>query len=480
MIGGPGRSSEYHQHRSAPGAPSLQITWHVMTPLLPSTVHDTIREQNIEWIRFVWTDNAGLIRAKAVHTSALEPYLERSGVGIAAAQLAIPSTADALAPDAGLTPAGEVFMWPDWSTFTALPYTPAQARVLTDIRDEAGQPWTHCPRGFMRRMIERLAARGLELRAAFENEFYLLRPDSAGWVPVDRTVFGQTAGLDRLAPALDELTAALVAQGLQPEMLYAESGGGQFELPIRYRDALGAADQQVVFRETVRGVAQRHGLIASFLPKIFLDQAGSGAHLHWSLWQDQRNLTADPADRRQLGPETTAFAAGLLAHLPALMALTTPSPNSFKRIRPRFWSGAYTCWGYGNREAALRVPTAPTPDQPPSNVELKTVDPTCNPYLALGAVIAAGLDGVERGLSLGEPVQCDPADLPESERQARGIQQLPTDLGAALSALAADTLLAEAFGPAAFATFLAVRRAEWAALHDLPHDDEVRLLIERY
>jgi glutamine synthetase len=160
--------------------------------------------------------------------------------------------------------------------------------------------------------------------------------------------------------------------------------------------------------------------------------------------------------------------------------VTTPSPNSFKRIQPRCWSGAYACWGYGNREAALRVPTAPTPDQPPSNVELKTVDPTCNPYLALGAVIAAGLDGVERGLSLGEPVQCDPADLPESERQARGIQQLPTDLDAALSALAADTVLAEAFGPAAFATFLAVRRAEWAALHDLPHDDEVRLLIERY
>ena len=291
---------------------------------------------------------------------------------------------------------------------------------------------------------------------------------------------GQTSGLDRLAPVLDEITTALVAQGLQPEMLYAESGPGQFELPIRYRDALGAADQQVVFRETVRGVAQRHGLIASFLPKIFLDQAGNGAHLHWSLWRDQRNLTADPADPGQLGSETAAFAAGLLAHLPALMALTTPSPNSFKRIRPRFWSGAYTCWGYGNREAALRVPTAPTPGQPPSNFELKTVDPTCNPYLALGAIIAAGLDGIERGLTLGEPVQCDPADLPEAERKARGIHQLPTDLGAALSALEADTVLAEAFGPAAFATFLAVRQAEWAALRDLPHEDEVRLLIERY
>jgi glutamine synthetase len=329
-------------------------------------------------------------------------------------------------------------------------------------------------------MIERLAGRGLQLQAAFENEFYLLRREGAGWAPVDRSLFGQTSGLDLLAALLDELAAALEAQGLQPEMLYAESGHGQFELPVRYRDALGAADQQVVFRETVRGVAQRHGLTASFMPKIFLDQAGSGAHLHWSLWRDERNLTAAEAEPGRLGPETAAFAAGLLAHLPALMAVTTPSPNGFKRIRPHFWSGAYGCWGHGNREAALRVPVSPTPGQPPSNVELKTVDPTCNPYLALGAVIAAGLDGLERGLSLGEPVQCDPADLPETERQARGIHQLPTHLGEALTALTADAALAEAFGAEAFATFLAVRRAEWAALRDLPHEEETRLLIERY
>jgi glutamine synthetase len=445
-----------------------------------SDVLDTIREQGLRWVRYVWTDNAGLIRGKAVHAGNLEPYLERAGVGVPAAIQALQSTADALAAGSGLTPAGEVFMWPDWSTFRPLPYTPGHARVLTDLRDEHGQPWNQCPRGFLRRQVERLAGRGLRLEAAFENEFVLLRRTGDDWAAVDGTLFGQTSGLDLMAPLLDELTAALEAQGLQPEMLYAESGNGQFELPIRHRDALGAADQQVIFRETVRGVAQRHGVTASFLPKIFLNQAGNGSHLHWSLWRGEQNLTSVGGVAGRLGPETAAFAAGLLEHLPALMAVTTPTPNSFKRIRPHFWSGAYGCWGLGNREAPLRVPTSPTPGQPPSNVELKTSDPSSNPYLALGAVIAAGLDGLERGLALGEPVQCDPGDLSEAEREALGIWALPSMAGEAIAALAADKVLAEAFGAEAFSAFLAVRRGELDSLGDLPHEEETRLLLERY
>jgi glutamine synthetase len=161
------------------------------------------------------------------------------------------------------------------------------------------------------------------------------------------------------------------------------------------------------------------------------------------------------------------------------MAFTTPSPNSFKRIRPRFWSGAFTCWGYGNREAAVRVPQPPA-GRPITHIELKTVDPSCNPYLALGAVIAAGLDGLEKGLDPGEPVQVDPADLPEAERAARGIQPLPTSLGEAIAALEQDEVLLQALGPELARSYLAVRRAEWEAMKDLPHEEEVRILLERY
>jgi glutamine synthetase len=249
-------------------------------------------------------------------------------------------------------------------------------------------------------------------------------------------------------------------------------------MPVRYADFAAAADNQVIFRETVRGVAHQHGLIASFVPKIYLDRTGSGAHLHFSLWRGERNLTADRTDPRAISAEAGAFVAGILAHLPALMALTTPSVNSYKRIRPRFWSGAYTCWGYGNREAAVRVP--PPPSGPYTNLELKTVDPSCNPYLALGAVIAAGLDGLERGLQPGEPIQGDPADLSEAEQEAHGIRPLPTSLDQAIEALEQDLLLLEALGPELGQSFLAVRRFEWEQMKDLAHEEEVRLLLERY
>ncbi len=443
-----------------------------------NAVLSTIRAQGIRYVRFIWCDNAGLIRAKAVHTALLDDYLKGDGVGIAAAQQALPAMYDALAPGSGLTPAGEVHMRADWTTFSPLPYAPGHARVLTDIYD-GDAPWAHCPRTFLRRVLARAAERGLRFAAAFENEFYLLQPEGESPTPVDPTVFAQTYALDSAVSVLNEITAALEGQGILPEMLYAESGPGQFEMPIRYADALSAADQQVVFRETVRAVARQHGLLATFVPKLFEDKAGNGAHLHISLWAGERNLVADPERPDALSAQARAFVGGVLHHLPALMALTVPSPNSYRRIRPRFWSGAFTCWGYGNREAAVRVPQ-PSPGRPITNLELKTVDPTCNPYLALGAVIAAGLDGLEKELSPGDPVPVDPADLSDAEREARGIRRLPTTLGEAIQALEQDEVLLEALGTELARSFLAVRRAEWEAMKDLPLEEQVRLLLERY
>jgi glutamine synthetase len=449
-------------------------------PDVHSTVLSAVRSQGIRYVRFTWSDNAGLIRAKAVHTAFLADFLEGNRVGVTIACQALPVMYDAVAPDSGLTPAGEVFLQPDWATFTPIPGGAGQARVLTDIY-LGDQPWSHCPRTFLRRMLGRTAERGLRVMAAFENEFNLLRADGATWAPADTTVFCQTSALDQLGPVLNEITAALEAQGIIVEMVYPEAGPGQFEMPVRYVEGLAAADQQLVFRETVRAAAARSsGLVASFVPKIFPDKAGNGAHLHLSLWRDDQNLTPDPQRPGELSAESAAFAAGILQHLPGLMAITTPSPNSFKRIRPGFWSGAYICWGHGNREAPLRLPPVSIPGRPVSNFELKTVDPSCNPYLALGAVLAAGLDGLNQGLALGEAVDVDPGTLSEAERQRRGIRPLPTSLGEALAALDADGVLREALGPDLARSFLAVRRAEWDALKDLPHDEEVRLLLERY
>lgn len=465
-----------------------------------SDILGQVADMGVRFVRFTWTDNAGLIRAKAVHAASLADYVKSCSdgerhtpetsrspisdhdapvpqrVGITLAAQAMPVMYDAVIPETGLTPAGEVHLEPDWTTFAVLPHQPGHARVLADLY-LSDQPWTHCPRTFLRRMLARAAEVGLGIKAAFENEFYLLRPDGT---PADSTVFCQTYAFDRLAPVLEAITAALEGQGIIPEMLYPESGPGQFELPIRYAPGLAAADHQVVFRETVRAVAPQHGLIASFVPKPFADQAGCGAHLHLSLWRGEVNCTADPARQTGLSAEAEAFIAGVLDHLPALMALTTPSPNSFKRIRPHTWSGAFACWGQGNREAAVRVPPPGRTGEPISNFELKTVDPSGNPYLALGAVIAAGLDGIAQNARLGAPVQQDPADLSSAEREARGIVPLPTTLEAALDRLDEDETLRAALGPDLVRSFLAVRRAEWNAMKDLAHDDEVRLLRERY
>jgi glutamine synthetase len=265
-----------------------------------------------------------------------------------------------------------------------------------------------------------------------------------------------------------------------PVQLHAESGPGQFEIPVYHREALAAADQQIVFRETVRAVAQRHDLIATFIPQLKGNAAGSGAHLHLSLWRGEENVTGDVKQPSSLSAEMAAFVGGVLTHLPALMALTTPSTNSYRRIQPHSWSGAFACWGYANKEAAIRVPPPTRDGQAVSHVELKTVDPTCNPYLALGAVLAAGLDGIDRKLEPGAPFVGDPADLSEADAKQNGIARLPLSLGDALAALESDRVLADALGPDLHRSFLAVRRSEWEAMKDLSLEDEVRLLLARY
>jgi glutamine synthetase len=269
--------------------------------------------------------------------------------------------------------------------------------------------------------------------------------------------------MDSAGPVMMEIIEALMAQGVYPEQYYAELGPGQQELPVRFADALRAADNQITMRETARGVALRHGLLASFAPKPFPDQAGNGSHVHWSLWRigDGKNHFHDPAGRYGLSEAAFAFIGGVLAHLPALVALTAPSVNSYRRLQPRFWSSAYTAWGPDNREAAVRVPSKRRGLEMDSTyLELKPCDPSNNPYLALGGLLAAGLDGMERKLEPGEPTLTDPDALSEAERSRRGIRRLPTSLSEALAALERDEVLRAALGETLAKEYLTVKRSE--------------------
>lgn len=444
---------------------------------LENDPHKTLKAQDIRFVRVLWCDNANVIRGKAFHTNFLAEH-QTWGVGISRAQQAIPVMYDAVVPESGLTPVGEVWLTPDWSTLNRLPYAPGHARVMGDMVSN-GQPWALCPRGFLKRMIAEAAAAGLQVMAAFENEFYLLRVNAEGFTPADNTVFASTIGMDLNQAVIGDMVEALLAQQIPVERYYPESGAGQHEIAIRYTHALQAADWQIAFRETVRGVALQHNLRASFLPKLFQEQAGSGCHLHLSLWKDGQNILPDLTQPGTLSPTAQAFVAGTLSHLPALMAVTTPSVNSYRRLQPHFWSGAFRCWGMDNREAAIRIPSNPAPPSP-THIELKTVDASANPYLVLGSVIAAGLDGIRQKLTLGEPVTIDPGYLPETERFQRGIDRLPEHLGAAIDYLAQDQLLLDALGTDFATAYLAVRQAEWNYLKDFSIGDEAKLLFERY
>jgi len=419
------------------------------------------QSEKIQLVRFLYCGNDGVIRGKACHTQFLNSYLE-SGIGLTVAMQSF-NMLDQLVPEGSFGPVGEIRLVPDPETFAVLPYVPKSARLLCDMVTLEGNPWGACPRTFLKRMIERGRKAGVVLKATFENEFTLARRDGDRYVPLDWSPCFSTIGMDSAATVMLELIEALMAQGVYPEQYYAELGPGQQELPVRFADALRAADNQITVRETARGVALKHGLLASFAPKPFPDQAGNGSHIHFSLWRvkDGKNHFHDPQGRYGLSEVGYALIGGVLAHLPALVALTAPSVNSYRRLQPRFWSSAYTAWGPDNREAAIRIPSKRRGlEMESTNLELKPCDPSNNPYLALGGLLAAGLDGMERKLDPGDPALVDPDTLAEAERNRRGIRRLPSSLGEALDALERDEVLRGALGETLAKEYLAVKRSE--------------------
>lgn len=433
-----------------------------------------LRGAGVRFVRVITCSTANVIRGKAASIDCLEGVFDH-GVGVTAALPGLPVMYDAVVPGSGLGPVGEVRLVPDWETFQLVPYAPGHAQVIGDLTLD-GHPWPLDPRHFLKRMVAEARKGGLEVQAGYELEFYLL---DANRRPADDTVFAATLGMDVACGVVGKIVDALAAQGIIVQQFYPEAGPGQYELPLAPSDPLTTADRMLYARQTVHAVARAAGLTGVLLPKVIENAAGNGAHCHLSLWRDGHNLVGDPRSAHGLSATAAGFTAGMLRHLPALAALTVASCNSYRRLQPRTWSGAFRAWGKDNREAAVRVPSAPDGGAP-SHIELKTSDASSNPYLALGSVIAAGLDGLRRDLVLPEPVQTDPASLTEAEREERGLDPLPGTLAAALAALEGDEVLMDALGPQLAQAYIAVKRFEWQTLKDLPLADEVTMLMERY
>ena len=431
--------------------------------------------KDVKFIRILWCDNANIIRAKAVYLNFPENL--KYYVGISEAQQAIPVVYDEIIGESGLSPVGEVYLMADMSSFTSIPYSPGHGRAMGDMIKN-GKTWSNCPRGFLKKMTSEAAKMNVSIKGAFENEFYLLKKTEEGISPVDNTPFASTYSMDLNKEIIEDIVNALIAQNIEVQQYYPESGPGQQEITIRYTDAIRACDNQIAFRETVRAIASKHGLIASFLPKIFQDKSGNGCHLHLSLWNENKNILGGPENKYGISKIGSQFIAGILHHLPALMAITTPISNSYRRIIPNCWSGAFQCWGIDNREAAIRVISEP--DGTVKNFELKTLDASSNPYLAFGAVVAAGLDGIKCKMELENPIQENPENLQKESPADYKIRLLPSKLDEAISYLEKDKVILDAMGYKLSKAYIAVKKAELEVLGNLKLNEEVELLLEKY
>src|SRR5436305_12551691 len=310
-------------------------------------VQDVVQQAriaNLRMVRFLYCDNGGIIRGKATHASKLATRIQE-GIGQTLAMQAFTGV-ESLAPVEGMGPVGEFRLIPDPQTFAILPYVPNTGSMMCDMIRLDGQPWEACPRTFLKRMIARLAEQSMQADAAVEHEFYLAREEGDKFVPADDSLCYSSRGLDDEAEVIDAILAALEAEGVSVELFHTELGPAQQELSIHHTGALRAADNVGLVRETVRGVARAFDLLASFAPKPFLEQAGSGAHIHLSLWGTDtsdysgKNLFYDASQRGGLSEPGKHLIGGVPPHSRCLVAITCGSPNSYRRLLPHYCTSA--------------------------------------------------------------------------------------------------------------------------------------------
>lgn len=437
-----------------------------------------------EFVRLLWVDCAGITRCRVIPKERLEE-VAKTGIGLAKACLFLPSCADRIPtyePVASV--AGECRLFPDMTTIQQLPWRNNEYMVLTHLRveaDEAFTDWDCCPRRALAHAVDAMKMQtGLTLTAGFECEFNLLR-DLTSLAPIDETAYCQTLAYDGAVDVLHDICCALTSLGEAVEQLHAESAPGQFEIVTGHRPAMEAADSLVYRKEAIKSVAGRHGLVATFVPKLWECHAGNGCHCHFSLIDaDGRPANGDIARSYGISEAMESFAAGVLANLPALLLFTAGNPASFYRIAPSTWSGSYQCWGLNNREASLRL--VGDKNRPETiNFELKTSDATANPHLALAAIIAAGMDGMRRSLKLPDPVQIDPERLGRDQRERMSIERLPETSGKAFRVmenyLAFNEMFNEIVGSRTlYASYCAVKKEESDSYGNGRFDDNGHLL----
>ncbi len=430
-----------------------------------------------ELVALVCCDLGAIVRGRSLPASELAPHLD-AGVGWVPANHALTPLGPLAEPNPfGST--GDLRLLGDIDTHVrveaGLGGTPLEL-VLCDIVETDGAPWECCPRRFLRDALSELQDElGLRLQASFEHEFQLLADPAVSHRPQDTPA---SAGLPfsleaqrRADPFAADVMGALAEAGVQPERIFAEFAAHQLEIPVAPAEGIVAADRSVVLREVVRELARRHGLRASFTPLLDPAEAGNGVHIHLSLLDASgRSALYDAARPACLSELGGSFAAGVLLHARALSALSAPSPVSATRLAPHHWSAGAVCLGQRNREALLRLPPLVSLGGEEAAAQLRLeyrgADASANPYLALGAIVRAGLDGVRAGLPLPAILDRDPAQLDAAEAERYGVGALPASLDDSLRALAEDDVARAWMTPLLYEAYAAVKRYELRATAD--------------
>jgi glutamine synthetase len=431
----------------------------------------TLEERDIRFVRLWFTDVLGTLKSVSVAPAELESAFEE-GIGFDGS--AIEGFARVYESD--------MIAMPDPTTFQIFPFegglSGESARMFCDILLPDGSPSWADPRHVLRRALSRAAEKGFTFYTHPEIEFFLVEDfpaDGGAPTPVD---FGGYFEHTTHAVARDfrrQAVLALERIGISVEFSHHEVAPGQQEIDLRYADALTTADNVMTFRHVVKEVGLSHGVRATFMPKPFTDQPGSGMHTHLSLFEGERNAFHDPSDPMKLSKVARSFIAGLLTHAREYAAITNQWVNSYKRLFPQSIEGritespAYVCWGHLNRSALVRVPAYGKPNS--ARVEVRSLDSACNPYLAYAVLLGAGLKGIEEGYELPPGAEDDVWSLSDAERRAMGYETLPGNLSEAIDVMSRSEFVAEVLGEHVFDFFLRNKQAEW---------DEYRRVVTPY
>jgi glutamine synthetase len=437
------------------------------------TLLGPLAERGVVGVATTFVDSSGVARVKAVPLERL-PHLAAWGVGSSVSFDRFRFDDWIVGAGEGREAVGDLRVMPDVRRVVPLTAQPGWAWAPADRYAQDGSPHPQCGRLLLTSLVAALAASGITMQAAVEIEWVVSEGPGDDFTPA---AHGPAYGMARLVDASDysrDVLTALADSGVTVEQFHPEYAAGQLELSVAPEDPITAADTSVLVRTVIAGVGARHGLRTSFSPKVAVPGVGNGGHVHISLWRDGVNLMAGgPAARFGLSPEGEAFAAGVLAHLPALMAVGAPGAASYLRQLPSHWAGAFACWGLENREAAVRMVTgSPSASSTAANVEVKSFDLHANPYLVFAGLVAAGAAGLSSSATLPEPVDVDPAVLAAAQLESRGIRRLPQSVSEAADAFESDDVITSAFGADLSASILALRRSE-AELFDGVSDEDV-------